>query len=236
VSAEPRSWDGELEEAREFSQRLSASLPERIEVAAIGTISKAPFQLLTIREALFWRTEELARNACDALDKEDFAVAALLARALAESAAMIWYLLEILEQRTKYSPTELNEKLMRLFAGSKKWSDAPQAINVTTFVERMDRTIPGYAAGYASLSEYAHPNWIGVSGLYSKIDRANFTVHFGRSFKAELAGSQLSHALVGALLPSEVDYNEVADMMPWIIAELPKLWPDDDVAGRPLDE
>jgi hypothetical protein len=236
VSAEQRSWDNDLAEARQLSQRLSASLPEKIEVAAIGTLSKAPFQLLTIREALFWRTEELARSACDALYKEDFAVAALTTRALAESAAMVWYLLEILQQRSDYSPAELNDRLMRMFAGSKQWSDAPQAINVLTFVERMDRTIPGFAAGYASLSEYAHPNWIGVSGLYSKIDRANFTVHFGRSFKTELAGRQLVNTLVGALLAFESGYNKIADIMPLFVGELEKIWPDPDKGPPPPNE
>ena len=225
MSAEPRSWDNDLGEARELSQRLTSSLPDKVEVAAINTLSKAPFQLLTVREALFWRTEELARNACDALDKEDFAVAALLTRAIAESAAMVWYLLEILEQRSNYSPGELNDKLMRMFGGSKQWSDAPQAINVLTFVQRMNKTIPGFEAGYASLSEYAHPNYVGVAGLYSKIDRKNHTVYFGRSFRAELAGSQLAHALVGALLAFELGYNNIADIMPVWIDELQKIWP-----------
>lgn len=228
MSDEGRPWSNSLDEARQFSQRLSASLPDKIEIAAIGTLSKAPFQLLTVREAIFWRTEELARNACDALDKEDFAVAALITRAVAESAAMVWYLLEILEQRSNYTPSSLNDKLMRMFAGSKTWSDAPQAINVMTFVERMDTTIEGFAAGYASLSEYAHPNWIGVSGLYSKIDRENYTVYFGRSFKSERAGNQLSHALVGALLAFELGYNQIADIMPIWISELEKIWPDED--------
>lgn len=226
MSAESRSWDNDLREARILAERLRANLPDKIEVAAINTLSKAPFQLLTIREGLFWRTEELARNACDALDDEDFAVAALITRAIAESAAMVWYLLETLEQRVNYSPSELNDKLMRMFAGSKQWSDFPQAINVLTFVERMDRTLPGFAAGYASLSEYAHPNWIGVSGLYSKIDREKFAVKFGRSFKAELVGSQLAHALVGALLAFELGYNKIADIMPVFIRELPKISQD----------
>ena len=43
--------------------------------------SKAPFQLLCMREALIWRTEELARTACDALERDDFAAAAHIARA-----------------------------------------------------------------------------------------------------------------------------------------------------------
>jgi predicted trehalose synthase len=52
---------------RAWVDRLRSSLPQSVDVAALGVKSKAPFQLLCTREALIWRTEELARNACDAL-------------------------------------------------------------------------------------------------------------------------------------------------------------------------
>ena len=222
--AAPERWVEALVEARRLAAGLTASLPDKIEIAAIGVRSKAPFQLISVREALIWRTEELARNACDALEKEDFTVAALLIRSIAESAAMTWYLLEILENRKGYTPAELNEKLMRMFAGSKNgWADGPEAISVLTFVERLNRKLPGFQAAYNSLSEYAHPNWLGVSGLYSKIDRENFTVHYSRGLRTEPAGHQLANALVGGLLTFEDGYNKIADAMPAFIDELEKL-------------
>jgi len=93
-NAAQRPWAEDLAQARQLAAGLSTSLPDKIEVAALGVRSKVPFQLLTVREALIWRTEELARGACDALEKEDFTVAALVIRSVAESAAMTWYLLE----------------------------------------------------------------------------------------------------------------------------------------------
>ncbi len=188
MSTEKRPWAEDLAEARQFTAALSASLPSKVEIAALGVLSKAPFQLLTIREALIWRTEELARNACDALEKEDFAVTALLTRGITESAAMTWYLMEILEQRAQYTPAQLNEKLMRMFGGSK--------------------------------------------GLYSKIDRANFTRHFGRGFRAELAGGELTRALVGGLMAFDYAYNKIADDMPMFLTELKKIWPDENTSAK----
>jgi hypothetical protein len=73
--------DADFATAKEMTRLLSQSLPELIDVAALGVRSKAPYQLLVVREALIWRTEELARNACNALEAEDFAVAAILTRA-----------------------------------------------------------------------------------------------------------------------------------------------------------
>lgn len=222
--ATPKPWTEELAEARRLAAALSASLPEKIEIAAFGVGSKAPFQLLTVREALIWRTEELARGACDALEREDFTVAALLVRSIAESAAMTWYLLEILDNRKGYTPAALNDILMRMFAGSKNgWADGPEAVNVLTFVKRLDRKMPGFQDAYNSLSEAAHPNWRGVSGLYSKIDRENFVVHYGRGFNTERSGNQLVNALIGSLLTFEDGYNKIADAMPVFLGELEKL-------------
>jgi hypothetical protein len=50
-------------------------------------------------------------------EREDFAVVALLARAIAESAAMIWYMVKVLKERAAYTPDELNDKLMRMLVG-----------------------------------------------------------------------------------------------------------------------
>src|SRR5882672_3856873 len=144
-NAAQRPWAEDLAQARQLAAGLSTSLPDKIEVAALGVRSKVPFQLLTVREALIWRTEELARGACDALEKEDFTVAALVIRSIAESAAMTWYLLEILENRAGYTPAELNDILMRMFAGSKNGgAEWPEAINVLTFVKRLDQKLQGF--------------------------------------------------------------------------------------------
>ena len=115
---------------------------------------------------------------------------------------------------------------MRMFAGSKNgWADGPEAINVLTFVKRFDKKVPGFEGSYNSLSEYAHPNWLGVSGLYSKIDRENFVVYYGRCPRpesAERAGNQLVNALIGGLISFEEGYNRISDEMPFFLDELEK--------------
>jgi len=88
--SKPREWagrrvedrcvadeDDDLKKARARVDALRQSLPQAIDVAALGVWSKAPFQLLCTREALIWRTEELARSACDTLERGDFVAAAL---------------------------------------------------------------------------------------------------------------------------------------------------------------
>lgn len=149
---------------------MSQSLPEFIEVAALGVRSKAPYQLLVVREALIWRTEELARNAQNSLQSDDFAVAAILTRSITENAALIWKLKDILEKRADKSSEELNTALMRALAGSTTLEKAPDPYNVLSCLDSLNKTIEGARQTYESLSEFAHPNWRGVMGLYSKTD------------------------------------------------------------------
>lgn len=213
--------------AREFTNRLGASLPPSVDVAALGVTSKAPFQLLCAREALIWRTEELARNACDALERNDFAAATILTRAIVENTAVAWKLMEVLDARQSYSAKELNDILMRLLAGWKKEpGDMPEAINVLTLLKKVDKAIPGFLDHYEMLSEIAHPNWSGVFGLYSKTDRENFTTYFGRGL-GDTVGTQgmVANALLGALGLFEHAYNRVSDTMPNFLSELESLWP-----------
>src|SRR5215831_17160134 len=218
----------EIANVREFANRLRDSLPSSVDVAALGVRSKAPFQLLCTREALIWRTEELARNACDALERDDFAVAAILTRAITESAALTWKLMEVLDARAKYSTQDLNDLLMRVLVGSRKWQDFPQAFQILTCINGMDKKVPGVRASYDSLSEIAHPNWCGVFGLHSRTDKAQLVTYFGRGLRgAERTRSMITNAMLGSLRLFEHAYNRISEVMPAFLAELERIWPDD---------
>ncbi|MBZ9988161.1 hypothetical protein LB572_13770 [Mesorhizobium sp. BH1-1-5] len=217
----PNMVSAELVEAREFANRLRENLPARIDAAALGVWSKAPFQLLCAREALIWRSEELARNACDALEREDLSVAALLTRALTENAALVWKLWEILDARHSHSPQELNDLLIRLLVGSRKWPDGPQAMQILSSIDRMDKAVPGVRASYDSLSEIAHPNWSGVAGLYSKPDPPRYLTDFGRGLRdTKGTADMIANALLGSLGLFELAYNRISEAMPEFLAEL----------------
>ena len=219
-----------MAEARECADRLRESLPSSLSVAALGVKSKAPFQLLSTREALIWRTEELARNACDAMDRDDLAVAAILTRAVTESAALAWKLMEVLDTRHQQTTEQLNEILMRLLIGSRIWDDFPQAVQILTSIDRMDKRIPGVRSGYDNLSEIAHPNWRGVFGLYSRTDEAVFTSYFGKGFRgAEGNRAAIANLLVGSLGLFDYAYNKISEDMTAFLAELEQIWPEGGV-------
>ena len=214
--------------ARAWVNTIRDSLPQSIDIAALGVKSKAPYQLLCTREAVIWRTEELARTACDALERDDFAAAAIMTRAVTENAAMTWSLLELLENRSKYGPEQLSELLMRRLAGSALWPKSPKPVHVLDLLRDIDKKITGVMASYNRLSEFVHPNWSGVAGLYSKIDKENFVTHFGRGLR-DTGGSRdmIANALLGSLGTFEYAYNRISDLMPAFIAELESIWPEE---------
>jgi hypothetical protein len=201
----------EIAEARAFANKLRDSLPSSMDVAALGVWSKAPFQLLCAREALIWRTEELARHACDALERDDLAVAAILTRAVTESAALAWKLMEVLDARAQHSMQELNDLLIRALVGSKEWKDFPEPFQILTCIDRMDKKVPGVRARYDTLSEIAHPNWSGVFGMYSKTDETQFITYFGRGLRGtEDTKGMIASAMLGSLGLFEYAYNRIS--------------------------
>jgi hypothetical protein len=223
--------DDDVKKARARANALRDSLPQSVDAAALGVMEKAPFQLLCTREALIWRTEELARTACDMLERDDFTAAALLARATVESAALVWKLMEVLDDRQKMSPHELNDSLMRMLAGSRLWSDGPQALQILSCIDRMDKKATGVRKSYDVLSEIAHPNWRGVFGMYAETDESKFTANFGRGLRqADGTQGAIVSALLGALGLFEFAYNRISDAMPQFLSELESFWPEDKEA------
>jgi len=221
-------FDDEVKEARRRANALRESLPPSVEAAALGVREKAPFQLLCTREALIWRTEELARTACDSLERKDFTAAALLSRATVESAALAWKLMEVLNDRQKLSPQELNDALIRLLVGSRLWSDGPQAMQILSCIDRMEKRVPGVRKSYDMLSEIAHPNWRGVFGMYAQTNELEFTAHFGRGLPAaEGVKGTIVNALLGALGLFEFAYNQISNAMLEFLAELQSIRPEE---------
>jgi hypothetical protein len=221
--------DDDLKEARGRANALRASLPQSVDAVALGVRSKAPFQLLCAREALIWRMEELARTACDSLERDDLAAAALLARATIESTALAWKLMEILDDRQKISPEALSELLRRILVGSRLWPDAPQALQILGCIDRMDKRVPGVRKSYEILSEIAHPNWRGVLGMHAKPDNAKLTASFGRGLRStEGTKAQIVNAMLGALALFELSYNRIAEEMPKYLSELESFWPEEN--------
>lgn len=218
MPAEESEWH--LEEARAYLARFAASLPSHVSAAELGVTERAPYKALVVREALMWRTEETGRCACDLLERGDVTGGILLTRATLENAALLWRLRDVIRDRIKFSLEEINKILSQLLLGSKQ-DPEPAAINILTLVDRLDKNIGILRDGYDRLSEFAHPNFSGVAGLYSIIDRENRTTRFGKRPTAQRTVDTLvAPVLRSSLFIFENTYNQISDFMPEWMAEL----------------
>ena len=192
-----------LDEANSRVDLLANSLPDMVDPANISFSAKIPYKILAYREALIWRTEELARCAVTLYRQENHLSAIILSRCVTESAASAWYLMESVEQQV-LNGLENNfdsEVAMRLLMGDKTNHDLPDPVHVLKTIRRADKTVPGVLSSYNALSEFAHPNWSGTSLLFTQIDREILRTRLGK-YPRDIEGSNLarlekSHRRIG---------------------------------------
>ena len=202
-------------ESRRRLTTLENSLPKQIDPIGISR-TKLPSKVLSYREALIWRVAELARAALQTFETQQFAAATVLTRAAVETNAALWYLDEKVSAALNQKKLgNLDACVMRLLAGTYAWEEFPNPIRVGKFVECVERSVPGFKEQYDALSEYAHPNARGTTGLYSTIDRENIFVDFGPQERNTKPAKALCIAnLSVTLMLFESTYNHFSELMP----------------------
>jgi hypothetical protein len=207
---------------RETAERLARfekSLPRRMDPVAMSK-SKIPFKADAYRKTLIWRATQLGHCALENFRREWVAAAVLLTRATVETTAALWYVRKKVSAVIESNDLgEIDADLMRLQFGNKQWEEFPSAINVLTFVNTIDKDIEGFRKQYDALSEIAHPNYAGTTGLFSTMDREKILIEFGHNaqytFNTILAGMA---NLSTALLVFEHCYNKMGELMPEFVA------------------
>ena len=203
-------------------QQVSCFTKDRVTVvdpAQFSLGSKLPYKAICLREGLLWRTEEVARSACDLFERNGVASAITLARATAENAAAMSYLLQLVNSHAASDNVEeFDNKLMQLLLGSRSEADMPQAVNVLTMLRKANNVVPGIEKNYALLSEFAHPNWSGVLSLFSENDLARVLTRFGNELRSNAAVELGLKSLVASLALVEFSYNRLSDALPGFIS------------------
>ncbi len=204
-----------LSEARERSDRLSASLPARIQIGALTLKSKLPFKALSIRELLLHRMAALASAAVDLFEQRRAIPAAILTRAIVETLAVLFTFHERIERFLQDKVKDIDAFdafLMRYLLGARDNPEMPTPTNILTLIDRVEVTLPGFRRVYDSLCECAHPNWAGTFGAFGEIDKEKFEVKLGPAERSLAYTSGLA-ALAGSLMIFEHYYNDSADLM-----------------------
>ncbi len=214
-----------LKEARDRTNLLRKSLPSEIDPVSLSRV-KLSFKPLAYRETLIWRTEELARCACDLYERGDLGAAVVLTRAVTECAAACWYVMVQVRDFSPEAYSSLNLTFDRLALGARNNPDMPKPIHVGDMIREVDEKIPGFKDRYGDLSEFTHPNWSATTLLYSLINEETKMMSFGSNPRASNWPATLGlKALTGSLGIFEYAYNQIADLMPIYVEACEKAIP-----------
>jgi hypothetical protein len=98
------------------------------------------------------------------------------------------------------------------------------AVNVLKCLDQLDKTIEGARESYDILSEFAHPNYAGVTGLFARIAPPSPVVHFGAGAGRDPLPVGLS-SLSAALMIFEFVQRKVRAILPAYIERFEQTGP-----------
>ena len=111
----------------------------------------------------------------------------IIARSIVETAAAIWAFKSNLEKAVQAEDLQAIDEIANEYTFHsrwKGWKDPPkEAPSILTLIDKLDRELPDerdpkrIRNHYEFLSEFAHPNWNGTTGLFGDLDTEN-QAHF----------------------------------------------------------
>lgn len=152
------------------------------------------FLTATLRGALLSRLGELGEVALSCLRDRHCASLAIQVRAHLETVTVLFDLSEALsafaDQPAEEQLRALADFVKQALLGerAKLPGMTPtnvSAQNILTRLKRVRKLFPSVEGAYEQLSEAAHPNWLGVSGLFTFHNEENGVLEFGRTKPVE---------------------------------------------------
>lgn len=169
--------------------------------APATTVANCIFSFDWVCNAFLGRVTDLADNYCDALNKKEALVAATLCRALLESISHFHHLLCKIHNYLKIKEYGRIYYILAQymlggdhgFEGDKKKLGK---VHVNSSMESIDKTYKVVSKTYEWLCEFVHPNALGASLMFSRLNRKDQKVSF---YQKPIFEDSLSPALEGAL-------------------------------------
>ena len=202
-----------IKEARQIANDIATHLPDRIQIASLTLNSKIPFKALSLRELLIHRVSPLATAAVDLFERDEIVPALVITCAVFETVAVIYCLHKRLQQfLNDKDMSEFDAFLMTCLFGCRDEPGFPKSIDMLTFIDQVEETIPEFRQNYDVLSEYAHPSYSGLLGSFGITDKKEFELKLGtkdmsREFTIGVSG------LSSALMIFLHYYNDSAELV-----------------------
>lgn len=199
--------------AKQLASSLRASLPNELCAGSFTLRSKLPYKATSFREVLIHRISDIADVAIDLYQNDRLVPAFIETRAVVETTAMIYWLYrKSCEFVEKPDEDSFDEFLMQGIFGSRDGTTKHESYNVLTAVDRLDKKFNGLGQMYDTLCEFTHPNWSGVMGSYSKIDKEKYVLYLGKEHRKPPLSFGLGPLIVSLVIFRDY-YNALADVL-----------------------
>lgn len=177
-----------IEVAKKLSVDLKKRLPSGFNIASISLEAKTPVKVMSWKGAILHRSSELANSTCNLYDAERYVSASLIARALMETSAMLFWLLHRIEKVFgKNNIVDIDDFVMRGLMGMREknrvTADLPNALSALSAVDCVAKEDENFREMYNCLSEFAHPNWPGTFGAYGRNNKKKMYVEYGSNIR-----------------------------------------------------
>jgi hypothetical protein len=197
--------------AKQLVSSFKSSLPKELHANAFTLKSKLPYKATSLREVLMHRFTDIANVSIDLFEADMVVPAFIEARAAIETTALLYCLhkgtADFLRSR---DADGLNNFLNKGLLGSKDGLTVFEPHHVLKTIDRLDKEFSGLREMYDRLCEFAHPNWSGTMGAYSKLDTETYVLHLGKNLRRPPLTFGLD-PLIYSIAIFEHYYNALAD-------------------------
>jgi hypothetical protein len=161
-----------------------------ITTTQIASVPKIVWKTASTYQCLIRRTIEAADGMRLAWNAGNLLTTLTMARSLFETGAIVRHLTDSIQKASEDKDVDaLDKAIMSVGFGDRLgWlaSEGYQAISVMKVIDKMDKSVfrdkqPRFRKTYDFLSEFVHPNHLGILGLYSDSFPKEYRIEFGRT-------------------------------------------------------
>jgi len=107
---------------------------------------------------------------------------------------------------------EMHNVIVNRLVGSRLGTNSIQIANVLTVIRVVAKDIPEFKEYYDFISDFCHPNYSGMLGIYGNIDKVNLRLYAGSKYGYnEVVFSHLVTGLVTGLEIFLISTNNILD-------------------------
>lgn len=170
---------------------------------------KVTYRVLLLRELVSWRFCDLMKQSV-LLEKNNYFLGSrIIIRSGIETLTMLIYCTQKMENIVRVGSGfhEFSQKTTKLLLGSKDERTNFSSINIMDVLKTSAKKYPELLRAYDDLSEVTHPNWDGMSYIYSDVYEKGMVTRFTNDTGRKYKDSQLA---ILSLLCSifEIEYND----------------------------